>query len=188
MGAHEQAASAVHVDSRLPKALLAARRLSSLGVPAAVAMNMWRTAVLPQALYGCEVRNISHAQLQSLWSWQNHTATTGSFGVEPLCCSGGGRGPTLGGQCGSRLAPRDAGPTPPMAPDLGASYRPGWYPAPPDSLGFRLYLDGALTGPRPGAEQHELAHRLQSAIRSCPAVAGLCGRAPVCGSGSFPPR
>ena len=69
LGMNEQVTSAAHVESRLPLALLSAKRLAGLGVPAAVAMHIWRTAVLPQALYGCEVRNITHGHLQPLWGY-----------------------------------------------------------------------------------------------------------------------
>ena len=29
---------------------------------------MWRTAILPQVLYGCEIRNVTFPQLQRLWA------------------------------------------------------------------------------------------------------------------------
>ena len=68
LGSIESVATTAHLDARLPKALLSGRRLAALGVPAALATQMWRTAILPQALYGCEVRNITDIQMLPLWA------------------------------------------------------------------------------------------------------------------------
>ena len=66
LGAKEQVATKAHFLPRLEKALATTRRLRMLEVPASIGALLWRTAVLPQALYGCEVRNISPSQLQAL--------------------------------------------------------------------------------------------------------------------------
>ena len=49
-------------------ALSALQRLRTLDLPAAVAAHLWRTAILPMALYGCEVRNITPQMLVPLCS------------------------------------------------------------------------------------------------------------------------
>ncbi len=67
LGNSEKAATVAHLEARLPSALQASRRLAGLSLPAAVAVQMWRTAVLPQALYGCEVRNVTMTQLMPVW-------------------------------------------------------------------------------------------------------------------------
>ena len=66
LGSQEREVTAAHVKPRLAKALLAGRRLAGIPVPTAVAAQMWRMAILPQALYGCEVRSITKGELQSL--------------------------------------------------------------------------------------------------------------------------
>ena len=66
LGANEHVATAAHILGRLPKALLGGRRLAALDVPTAVAAQLWRTAILPQGLYGSEVRRISSNQLWPL--------------------------------------------------------------------------------------------------------------------------
>ena len=63
LGAPERLATNAHYTPRIKKALLAGRRLADLGIPAAVTAQMWRTAVLPQALYGCELREIPYTSL-----------------------------------------------------------------------------------------------------------------------------
>ena len=47
-----------HVTPRFEKAQLTVKRLAALPVPASVAAQMWRSTVLAQALYGCEVRQL----------------------------------------------------------------------------------------------------------------------------------
>ena len=66
LGANERAATDAQFSSRLQKALLTGKRLFGLDVPAAVAAHMWRTTVLAQGLYGCEIRNVTHNQLRPL--------------------------------------------------------------------------------------------------------------------------
>ena len=60
-----KSASLAHFASRLQKAPLRETPLS-LEVPAGAAAQMWHTTVLAQALYGCEIREVSHAQLRPL--------------------------------------------------------------------------------------------------------------------------
>jgi hypothetical protein len=68
LGANEQLATRVHLLPRLEKALLTTRRLRMLALPAAVCAQLWETAVLPQAVYGCEVRDVRPSQLAALAS------------------------------------------------------------------------------------------------------------------------
>ena len=66
LGSPEDAATEMHLEKRLPKALETARRLQALRVPASLAAHLWRSTVLPQALYGCEVRHVTAKQLGPL--------------------------------------------------------------------------------------------------------------------------
>ena len=68
LGQHEGKATAAYVTPRLEKAVTTAQRLQALDLPAAICSLLWRTTVLPQALYGCEVRNVSSSQLNPLFS------------------------------------------------------------------------------------------------------------------------
>ena len=66
LGLNEAEATKAHTQPRLQKVFMSAKRLESLPIPAAVAAQMWRTTVLPQALYGCEIRHLSPEQLRFL--------------------------------------------------------------------------------------------------------------------------
>ena len=68
LGQHEAVATAAHVAPRLEKAIATAQRLQALDIPAAICSLLWRTTVLPQALYGCEVRHVRPSQLAPLLS------------------------------------------------------------------------------------------------------------------------
>lgn len=68
LGMSEITAAAAQAGQRLPKAIATAQRLQALDVPAALAAHLWKTTVLPQALYGCEVRNLTTTLLQPLTS------------------------------------------------------------------------------------------------------------------------
>jgi len=59
LGANDRLATVAHLSPRLSKALQTGRRLAALDVPAAVAAQLWRSTVLAQGLYGCELRNIT---------------------------------------------------------------------------------------------------------------------------------
>ena len=67
-GANEQLATKSHLQPRLEKALATARRLRMLELPASVCSLLWRSAVLPQAVYGCEVRDVRPSQVAALTS------------------------------------------------------------------------------------------------------------------------
>jgi hypothetical protein len=56
LGLDEQAATELHAAPCLVKALQTLHRLRALELPASIGALRWRTAVLPQELYGCEVR------------------------------------------------------------------------------------------------------------------------------------
>ena len=68
LGLPEPAASRAHFQARIPKAVAAANRLRSLPLPAAVCCTLWRTAVLPQAVYGCQLRQLLPSDLMPLTS------------------------------------------------------------------------------------------------------------------------
>ena len=68
LGSHEVQATQVHLAPRMEKATATARRLQQLPLPASLIALLWRTAVLPQALYGCEIRNVCPKQLVGLSS------------------------------------------------------------------------------------------------------------------------
>jgi hypothetical protein len=51
-------ADAAHWQPRLGNALTTAQRLRTLLLPAALQATLWRTTVLPKALYGCELRDV----------------------------------------------------------------------------------------------------------------------------------
>ena len=59
-------ATPIHFQPRLAKALATTQRLRSLPLPAAICNFLWRTAVLPQALYGAELRDVRPAHLAPL--------------------------------------------------------------------------------------------------------------------------
>ena len=66
LGTSDVIATSAHCTPRLQKALLTARRLQALPLPAAPTALLWRTTVLPQALYGCEIRSLRPSQLSPL--------------------------------------------------------------------------------------------------------------------------
>ena len=68
LGSDEAAATSAHFQPRLAKAIATAQRLQALQVPASITAQLWRTTVLPQALYGCEIRDVSPAALRPLLS------------------------------------------------------------------------------------------------------------------------
>jgi ribonuclease HI len=80
LGAQECLATQLHLELRLHKALDTTRRLRMLGVPAAIGSLLWQVAVLPQALYGCEVRDVKPAQLRVL----TVAGQTAMQGISPL--------------------------------------------------------------------------------------------------------
>ena len=66
LGLNERLVTETHFKPRLEKAMATTLRLRMLELPSSLSSLLWRTAVLPQALYGCEVRNITPAQLTPL--------------------------------------------------------------------------------------------------------------------------
>ena len=62
----EATATRQHFAPRLEKALATAQRLRCLPLPASVTALLWRSTVLPQALYGSEVRDIRRTTLAPL--------------------------------------------------------------------------------------------------------------------------
>jgi hypothetical protein len=80
LGSNEALATAVKLEARLPSALVAGRRLAGLSLPVAIASQMWRTAILPRELYGCEIRAIAPTQVLPLWALGKTTVPR----LEPL--------------------------------------------------------------------------------------------------------
>jgi hypothetical protein len=66
LGRAEREATIEHFAPRLAKALDTTRRLRSLDLPASVCSLLWRVAVLPQALYGCQLRDIRPVDIDPL--------------------------------------------------------------------------------------------------------------------------
>ena len=66
LGLPEPRATKAHLAPRLEKALTTTQRLRTQQLPASLCCLSWRTAVLPQALYGCEVRDVRPSDLASL--------------------------------------------------------------------------------------------------------------------------
>ena len=62
----ETTATRCHLVPRLEKALHTAQRLRCLPLPAPISALLWRIAVLPQAIYGCEVRDVRPTPLAPL--------------------------------------------------------------------------------------------------------------------------
>ena len=69
LGSPEDAATEMHLEKRLPKALETARRLQALRVPASLAAHLWRSTVLPQALYGCRLGTSLQSSSAPWWRW-----------------------------------------------------------------------------------------------------------------------
>ena len=76
LGLDEQEATLAHITPRLETALATSRRLRGLPLPASICGLLWRTTVLSQALYGCEIRNISPSLLVPLASAGKALMTT----------------------------------------------------------------------------------------------------------------
>ena len=55
LGVNERAATKEQLAHRLPKAMATVQRLRALNIPASLASLLWKSTVLPQAVYGCEV-------------------------------------------------------------------------------------------------------------------------------------
>ena len=66
LGAHDATATPLHFAPRLERALQTTQRLRALALPASICSLLWRTTILPQALYGCEIRNIRPSHLTAL--------------------------------------------------------------------------------------------------------------------------
>ena len=68
LGLDDNTATEQHAAPRLAKAMQTLQRLQALELPVSICNLLWRTAVLPQALYGCEVRDVKPAMLVPLAS------------------------------------------------------------------------------------------------------------------------
>ena len=62
--ASEKEATKRHLTGRVEKAVMSGRRLEAMAVPPWMKAHLWRAVVLPQALYGCEVRDVKVAPKQ----------------------------------------------------------------------------------------------------------------------------
>ena len=68
LGEDERVATDAHFAPRLRSALATLQRLRTLELPSSLCSLLWRTDVLPKALYGCEVRNVLPERLVPLSS------------------------------------------------------------------------------------------------------------------------
>ena len=68
LGHNEALATRQHLAPRMAKAVTTAERLRALDVPASICSLLWRTTVLPQLVYVCEVRDIRPSQVATLSS------------------------------------------------------------------------------------------------------------------------
>ena len=68
LGEGEGQLSEDHFAPRLRVAAAVVQRLRLLDLPASVCCLLWRTDVLPKALYGCEVRDVAPKRLVPLSS------------------------------------------------------------------------------------------------------------------------
>ena len=68
LGQDEMLASRLHIAPRLTTALATTQRLRVLDLPSSLLSQLWRTTVLPQALYGCEIRDVRPSALIPLAS------------------------------------------------------------------------------------------------------------------------
>lgn len=68
LGEEATLASRVHFEPRLKAALATLQRLRNIDLPASVCSLFWRTDVLPKALYGSEVRDVTAEMLRPLSS------------------------------------------------------------------------------------------------------------------------
>jgi hypothetical protein len=66
LGLHEREVTEAHFAPRLAKALATTQRLRTLDLPASFCSLLWRSTVLPQALYGCELRDVRAGRLAAL--------------------------------------------------------------------------------------------------------------------------
>ena len=66
LGLPERSAVQAHFAPRLAKALATTQRLRGLPLPASLCALLWRSTVLPQALYGCEIRDVRPSDLSLL--------------------------------------------------------------------------------------------------------------------------
>ena len=66
LGADARLATTAHFAPRLRKALVTGRRLAALPIPAALTSTMYRCTVLAQGMYGCEIRNVTSANVLPL--------------------------------------------------------------------------------------------------------------------------
>ena len=66
LGEESVAVTDAHFAPRLRAALATLQRLRTLELPSSLCSLLWRTAVLPRALYGCEIRDLTPERLVPL--------------------------------------------------------------------------------------------------------------------------
>ena len=66
LGSSDAVATPLHFTPRVTNALSVTQRLRALSLPTSICSLLWRTAVLPKALYGCEVRDVRPSHLSRL--------------------------------------------------------------------------------------------------------------------------
>ena len=96
LGANEGVASSIHLAKRLPQALIGGRRFVALDVPAVFASHLWKVAILPRALYACEIRHISPQQLTPSTTESRHVVRKAPLAPYCFAASEVIHGPLLG--------------------------------------------------------------------------------------------
>jgi len=84
LGVNEAATTAEHLSKRLTKTEETSRKLRRLALPAGICGLLWKTVVLPQTHYGCEVRDVRLEYLKRLRSAGRAVVESKS----PLCLNG----------------------------------------------------------------------------------------------------
>ena len=108
LGLVERSTTVRHATPRCEKAQLTVKRLAALPVPASVAAQMWRSTVLAQALYGCEVRQLTTALLKPLCTQARSVVHKPPLALSIYGALGGDFGSSNGSFCGARSTLRNA--------------------------------------------------------------------------------
>ena len=75
LGLNETATTLVHIKDRLERATMALKRLSSLGLPSAMANDIFSLSIMPMVSYGCEIRQLRPSHVDKLAKLSRKTIT-----------------------------------------------------------------------------------------------------------------
>ena len=159
LGTSERLATAAHFTPRLAHAITTTRRLRMLALPASISALLWRVAVLPQALYGCEIRNITPDQLVPL-------TRAGQAAIQahsPLFLNSWRATDVLSGPPTGR---HRRSPPSPLSPATTASVAP--YPRQPPQPCWICTPGGSMGGPVLARAVHSPLHRNADPGLDCP--------------------